>query len=331
MEDYTTVAPVKAKSDNLELIAPGVFRLKVLFVNVYLIKNKSSWAIIDAGLWGAAPYIIRAAEEQFGKDIIPEAIFLTHGHFDHIGGINNLLPHWKVPVYAHPLEFPYLSGRSNYPPADPTVGGGAMSMMSWMFPNNPINISDHLKPYPLESSLPGFPEWQVIDTPGHSPGHVSFFRERDRTLIAGDAFVTVKQESASAVMKQIMEVHGPPAYFTCNWLAARESVEHLASLNPAIAACGHGIPMKGERLENELRLLADEFLMRAVPKSGRYVSQPAITDENGIVELPPPTTMETVSKYASLGILIAAAGFMVWRAINSETDVETMKKRQFLN
>lgn len=334
MEDVSTITPAAAieeKSNTLELVAPGVFRLKVLFVNVYIIKNKSKWAIIDAGLWGAAPYIIRAAEEQFGEYIRPEAIFLTHGHFDHIGAINNLLPHWPVPVYAHPLEFPYLTGRSDYPPADPTVGGGAMAMMSWMFPNNSIDIREHLEAYPADGSLPGFPEWKVLFTPGHAPGHVSFYRERDKTLIAGDAFVTVKQESASAVMKQIMEVHGPPTYFTCDWISARESVEKLAALNPAIAACGHGTPMKGERLQTELSDLTLLFQEKAVPKSGRYVSKPAITDENGVIELPPPTAMENVTKYVGLGLAVAAVGLMIWKKLNPDKNLASLTRGKYLN
>ena len=73
----------------------------------------------------------------------------------------------------------------------------------------------------------GLPGWRVIETPGHSPGHVSLFRESDGVLIAGDAFVTTKQESLLAVMTQRQELRGPPMYFTCDWDAARESVQKL--------------------------------------------------------------------------------------------------------
>lgn len=89
------------------------------------------------------------------------------------------------------------------------------------------------------------PGWHWIHTPGHTPGHVSLFREDDRCLIAGDAFVTVKQESLYAVATQEQEIHGPPAHFTPDWAAARQSVERLARLPPAIAATGHGTPMRG--------------------------------------------------------------------------------------
>ena len=61
--------------------------------------------------------------------------------------------------------------------------------------------------------------WRWIFTPGHSPGHISLFRDSDRTLIVGDAFVTTKQESLMSVMTQRMEMHGPPMYFTPDWPA----------------------------------------------------------------------------------------------------------------
>jgi glyoxylase-like metal-dependent hydrolase (beta-lactamase superfamily II) len=115
------------------------------------------------------------------------------------------------------------------------------------------------------------PSWRWIHTSGHTAGHVSFFREGDRCLIAGDAFVTVKQESLYAVVTQEQEVHGPPAYFTPDWKAARQSVERLAKLRPSIAATGHGTPMRGEELLRGLEVLELKFDEIAVPNQGRYV------------------------------------------------------------
>ena len=318
MQNTETLSINTTKASNLEFVAPGVYRLKIVFVNVYFIEHNGSWALIDAGLSGSSGKIIKAAAVQFGKNKAPEAIFLTHGHFDHVGAIKNLLPHWNVPVYAHPLEIPYLSGRSNYPPADPTVGGGAMSLMSFLYPNNPINIASNLEHYTTDT-LPGFPEWKVFHTPGHAPGHVSFFRERDGTLIAGDAFVTVKQESAAAVFSQEQKLHGPPQYFTYNWTDAYESVKLLAALNPAVAATGHGIPMEGELLRLELQELVDNFYTTAVPAHGRYVKVPAITDLNGLRVLPPVINEDNKPKLIGIasGIVVAIAGVFLFRYLRS--------------
>jgi hypothetical protein len=100
---------------------------------------------------------------------------------------------------------------------------------------------------------------------------VSFFREADRVCIAGDAFITTKQESLLAVLTQEQMLHGPPAYATTDWNAARESVRRLAALRPAVAATGHGVPMFGQALDDGLQRLAADFDHIAVPRQGLYV------------------------------------------------------------
>jgi glyoxylase-like metal-dependent hydrolase (beta-lactamase superfamily II) len=100
---------------------------------------------------------------------------------------------------------------------------------------------------------------------------VSLWRESDRTLIAGDAFITTRQESAYAVLIQAPELHGPPMYFTPNWNAARESVRRLAALQPETVVTGHGRPMAGASMRNALGMLARDFNEIAVPRQGKYV------------------------------------------------------------
>ena len=46
------------------------------------------------------------------------AIVMTHGHFDHVGALEDLAEEWDTPVDAHPLEHPYLDGKASYPPGD---------------------------------------------------------------------------------------------------------------------------------------------------------------------------------------------------------------------
>ncbi|HYE52238.1 MAG TPA: MBL fold metallo-hydrolase, partial [Azospirillaceae bacterium] len=122
-----------------------------------------------------------------------------------------------------------------------------------------------------DGSVPGMPGWRWVHTPGHTAGHVSLFREADRCLIAGDAFITTRQESLYAVATQEEEVRSPPAYFTTDWIAARRSVERLAALEPAIAATGHGTPMRGAELTEGLARLVAEFDVIGIPDRGRYV------------------------------------------------------------
>ncbi len=272
-------------------VAPDLAYLRTLFVNLFFHGRRGapsgSWVLIDAGLPGSAPWILAAAEERFGPWAYPAAIVLTHGHFDHVGALHALLEKWDVPVYAHRLELPYLTGGSAYPPPDPTVGGGAMSALSRFYPRGPHNFGDRVQELPADGSVPGMPGWRWIHTPGHTPGHVSLFRDSDRTLIAGDAFVTTRQESVIAALTQRAEIHGPPAYFTPDWVSARRSVEELAALEPWRVATGHGPLLEGEEMLEDLRRLARDFDRIAVPTRGRYVRESAISDERGVVSLPP--------------------------------------------
>lgn len=223
---------------------------------------------------GSAEEIISAAEERFGADCRPNAIILTHGHFDHVGAIIELIDHWEVPVYAHEVEIPFLTGQMQYPDADSASSDGLIAKLSPLFPKEPIDLTGHVQPLPADGTVPHMPQFKWLHTPGHTPGHVSLFREEDRALIAGDAFVTVKQESLYKVMTQEQEISGPPRYFTPDWKAAQQSVIQLQALNPSVAVTGHGMPMSGERLKNSLERLVQNFDQIAVPEQGKYAKEP---------------------------------------------------------
>lgn len=296
---------------DLFAVAPGVWGMKDVFVNVYAILNpaENNWFLVDAGLKWSAPKIKRMAELLFGAGSKPAAIILTHGHFDHVGALAQLAAEWDVQVYAHHLEMPYLTGISSYPPADPTVGGGLMADLSFVYPKSPINIEDRVISLPQGGLIPGLSEWKFIHTPGHAPGHISLFRESDKVLIAGDAIVTTKQESALFVALQLKKLSGPPKYFTCDWSAAATSVRQIADLEPEVIATGHGRPMRGAGMRKSLHNLANNFYTVAFPKNGRYAHQPAVTNDSGIVSLPPKNKNATASP--TLKLLGIGAGLLL--------------------
>lgn len=242
-------------------------------VNVVMIGKPGSdkWVLIDAGMPRSGEEIKKVAEERFGKGNKPAAIILTHGHFDHVGGLVHLVKEWKVPVYAHPLEFLYLIGEKRYPEPDTSVEGGILAKISSIYPIEPINVSEVLQELPKNGGLPWLPDWKWIHVPGHSPGQIALFRESDRVLIAGDAFVTVKQDSLYKVLVQKTEVHGPPVYLTTNWEMAKDSVKKLAALKPQYAITGHGSAIEGKALEEGLNDLAINFEEKAVPSHGKFV------------------------------------------------------------
>jgi len=257
-------------------IAPGLTGFRTVMVNFFLVvplHAPRQWVLVDAGLRGSAPRIVREAALRFGSDQPPQAILLTHGHFDHIGALPSLLNRWNVPVYAHPAELPFLNQQTRYPAPDPTVGGGLMSVSSPLYPRQPPRLPTPVHPLPSDGTVPGLPEWKWIPTPGHTPGHVSFWRESDRVLITGDALVSTRQESALAVWRQHIEVRPPPAYFTPDWRTAYDSMRRLRALDPAIAATGHGLPLRRDHWLQELDTLLADFDRRGLPRQGRYVTR----------------------------------------------------------
>jgi glyoxylase-like metal-dependent hydrolase (beta-lactamase superfamily II) len=267
--------------DGVHQITPDLAYTRFAMVNVAFFGTPaksgraSKWVLIDAGLPGTAGRITRAAENRFGERNAPAAIIVTHGHVDHVGALEDLAAQWDIPIYAHDHEIPFLNGTVAYPPPDASVGGGLMSLASPFFSRGPTDVSPWLRTLPADGAVPGMPGWRWIHTPGHTVGHISLWRPDDRTLIAGDAFITTKQESAYAVATQRPELHGPPMYFTPDWESAGESVRRLSALAPELVLTGHGRPLAGHQMRNALATLARDFGQVAVPHHGKYVN----TDE----------------------------------------------------
>ena len=263
-------------------VASDIAWRRLAMVNVVFLGPRGAgdrgWILVDAGLRGTTRLIEAAAAERFGEGARPAAIELTHGHFDHVGARETLARRWDAPVYAHPHEHPYLTGAAAYPPGDPGTGGGVMPALGRFFPTGPVDVSDRLRALPEDGGVPGAPGWRWIHMPGHSPGHVSLWREADRALVAGDAVITTRQESAYSIATQAAEMHGPPAYFTIEWDRAADSARALAALEPELLVTGHGRPMAGPEMRTALHMLAAEFESIAVPHGARYLREPARQD-----------------------------------------------------
>lgn len=243
----------------LDDLAPGVAGLRIVFVNVFGVAHgDGAWTLVDAGLPFSAAYIRHWAEQRFNGPA--QAIVLTHGHFDHVSAAGELAEAWQVPIYAHAREFPYLTGSCCYPEPKTGAGGGLMSLLAPLYPRHPVDLSARLHVLDDRSASIALPGWQVVETPGHTPGHVSLFRPVDGVLLAGDAFCTTKSESFfEAALAQQPELNGPPAYFTWNEEIASASIQKLAALRPETLAPGHGRPLAGQSVADQLQLFASSF------------------------------------------------------------------------
>ena len=277
------VAPLAAFAP----VAHGIGRLCTVFVNCYCVDlaNGGGWVLVDTGLPGSAWYIQKAVADRYGPGARPNAIVLTHAHFDHAGNALALAERWNVPVFVAKHELPYVTGQADYPPGDPTPGG-AICFLSRFFPRGGIDLGRRVRMLPEDGSVPPMPGWRAIATPGHSAGHTSFIREADRVAIVGDALSTLDLDAWSSQMTWPREIARPATPFTPDWIAARQSIRDLADARPTAIAAGHGLPIDGPDLADRLRDFANAM---TEPHGGRYADgHPVEYQPSGVRQARPP-------------------------------------------
>ena len=200
-------------------IAPDVWQIPLAprnGVNAYLVGD----ILIDAGYVLHGRKVLSALQ---GRDVRLHA--LTHVHNDHAGGSKRVHETLGVPVWIGAADAPYLrDGTAPVPPGNRLAAlFGPFAGAPKVEPERELREGDELGH--------GF---VVLDTPGHSPGHVSFWREADRTLICGDVFFNLNIVTFAYGLRQ------PPDLFTYDVPQNRASERRLAELDPAIACFGHG-------------------------------------------------------------------------------------------
>ncbi|OGO57391.1 MAG: hypothetical protein A2V85_16095 [Chloroflexi bacterium RBG_16_72_14] len=265
-----TARPQAGDAVTAREIAPDVYCLGPkgrTQTDVYFVGSGSSWTLIDAGWAKDGPAIRQAAEALFGGATRPAAILLTHDHPDHAGSALELARTWDCPVYVHPDELPIANGdfaaiTAGAGPLDNWVILPMMRVMgrrrreAMLARTSLVGVARALDP---SAPVPGLPGWQCIPTPGHTPGHVSFFRPGDRVLITGDATVTMRLNSLPGFLLQRQGLSGPPWYTSWSWRTAKASVVTLARLEPLVLAGGHGTPLAGAGTAGALRAFAETF------------------------------------------------------------------------
>ena len=251
-------------------IAPDVYLLGPTGrtqTDIYFVRSGSSWVLIDAGWAKDGPAISTAAATLFGPDTRPLSILLTHDHPDHAGSALELAQAWDCPVYVHPAELPIATGdfeamRRSAGPLDHWVVLPLMCAMGRRRREAILaasSLRDVVRAFDPAAGVPDLPGWECIPTPGHTPGHVSFFRPADRVLITGDAIVTLKLNSPIGLLRGSPGLSGPPWYTSWSAPGSKASIATLADLEPKVLAPGHGRPMIGPDTARALRTFAGHF------------------------------------------------------------------------
>ncbi|EHR51280.1 Zn-dependent hydrolase, glyoxylase [Saccharomonospora marina XMU15] len=235
--------------------------------NVFFVRAGTSWTLVDTGWPGDADRIERAAAALLGAGTRPEAILLTHCHPDHSGAAQRLARDWDCPVHLHADEVPIAIGDFTAMVCDagpldrwvvlPMLRALGSRRREAVLARSRLDCG--LRAFRHGADVPCLPGWECVPTPGHTRGHVSYFRPGDGVLVTGDAVVTLRVNSPAGLLLGREGISGPPWYTTWDGRLARESVARLADLEPSVLACGHGTPMTGPGAAKALHALAERF------------------------------------------------------------------------
>jgi glyoxylase-like metal-dependent hydrolase (beta-lactamase superfamily II) len=206
-------------------VADGVWQLTGFppdFFNVYLVGD----VLIDAGTRWARPRILR---QLHGRRLA--LVALTHCHPDHQGVARLLCERFRVPLACHEADVAVMEGRAPMEPANWLV---RLGVRFWAGPTYRVD-----RVLREGDEVAGF---RVIHAPGHTPGHVIYFRAADRVAIVGDVLCNIHFLTGDVGLRQ------PPRYFSVDAELNRQSIRRLWQLRPSLVCFGHGPPLRHPEL-----------------------------------------------------------------------------------
>ena len=202
-------------------------------VHIWIVVDEGEVTLVDAGIPKMAKRILKFINELKKGQLT--RILLTHGHSDHIGAIKPILHTSEVPVYAHRIEIPYMTGDLPYPKRKKLEQNVTKEVVRPL----PEDETGHLL------SLGGLTPYH---TPGHSPGHVAYYHEKDQVLFAGDLFTSKKGK-----------LHRPMSMFTADMEEAVNSSAIIKELKPKKVEVCHGYTVLNpeDHIEEYIEKLGD--------------------------------------------------------------------------
>lgn len=217
-------------------IVPGIHRVdETLGVNCYLLETEKGWLIVDTGLPGQENKILNYLTKLDIQPSMLALIILTHGDIDHIGCIKALKKALGTKTAIHSADAAVLAGKRPFKTINNFLKPAVKVMFS-LLPYKPVEPDILLED---DSNLYG---WQVIHTPGHTPGSISLFQP-GKCIVVGDALRTDRQGNPRPISRRI-----------CLDLAqARQSLIKISELNYEVLLPGHGEPM----LKNASSIVCD--------------------------------------------------------------------------
>lgn len=212
--------------------APGIRLIRLGWSNAYALGNGADFILVDAGTPRDKIALARALGPP--QSVRCHALWLSHAHPDHAGSMAFVARRWGAPVVAHQDERPFIESGQLYAPPH-AIQRGAFRLGAPLWPVRSCRLSRALVGGEVLESPCG--DWLVVHTPGHTDGHVSFFRPSDGVLLAGDALLNVLPWTRRTGLTL------PLRLFTQDSEQAMESARTLARLRPRVLLAGHGEPL----------------------------------------------------------------------------------------
>jgi glyoxylase-like metal-dependent hydrolase (beta-lactamase superfamily II) len=212
-------------------IIPNVHLIPAGFVNMYLIVDSDGLTVIDTGMPGSEKRILTyiANLDRAPSDV--QRIILTHSDADHVGGLAALKAATGARVYANETEAEAIAaGRASREIKRRGLTGVLMSLVAGMIKIAPAKVDEFLTDRQVLPVLGGL---RVVETFGHTPGHISLFAPAVGVLFTGDSIVTGNDK--------LMPSRGSN---TWDMGKALEAVREQAALGAKIVCSGHGPVVK---------------------------------------------------------------------------------------